>query len=244
MTKLHRRQLALNLFHFLPVTSYSHFPELLPQLHFLQSSKKHSFPTQLRPEDHHVGCSHSTLWPLCLILCPTLAQSILTALRILKWQCFNFRACFILVWQVKVKSESESHSVVSDSLRPHGFSPCNSPGQNTGVGSLFLLQGIFPTQGLNPGFPHCRWILYLLSHEGSCLASPLTNFGSAYYSFPQLHVLHSYYPSSTTSELITSLSLHRGNKPPLIHWSQKVGHSLWLFLFSVWYPISYLFQSS
>ena len=84
MTKLHQRQFVLNLFHFLPVTSYSHFPELLAQLHFLQSSKKHSFPTQLRPEDHHVGCSHSTLQSLCLILCPTLAQSILTAIRILK----------------------------------------------------------------------------------------------------------------------------------------------------------------
>ena len=43
---------------------------------------------------------------------------------------------------------SESHSVVFDSLRPHGlYSPLNSPGQNTGVGSLSLLQGIFPTQG-------------------------------------------------------------------------------------------------
>jgi len=41
----------------------------------------------------------------------------------------------------------------------------NSPGQNTGVGSLFLLQGIFPTQGLNPGLPHCRQILYQLSHK-------------------------------------------------------------------------------
>ena len=51
-------------------------------------------------------------------------------------------------------SESESHSVMSDSLRPHGlYSPWNSPGQNTGVGSLSLLQGIFPTQGSNPGLP-------------------------------------------------------------------------------------------
>ena len=58
---------------------------------------------------------------------------------------------------------SESCSVVSDSLQP----PWNSPGQNTGVGSLFLLQGIFPTQGLNSGFPHCRQILYQLSHKGS-----------------------------------------------------------------------------
>ena len=68
----------------------------------------------------------------------------------------------IVVW------ESESHSVVSDSLQPHGpYSPWNSPGQNTGVGSLSLLQGIFPTQGLNLGLPHCRGILYQLSHKGS-----------------------------------------------------------------------------
>ena len=47
--------------------------------------------------------------------------------------------------------ESESHSVMSNSLRPHGiYSPWNSPGQNTGLGSLSLLQGIFPTQGSNP----------------------------------------------------------------------------------------------
>ena len=41
----------------------------------------------------------------------------------------------------------------------------NSPGQNTGVGCHSLLQGVFPTQGLNPGLPHCRWILYQLSLE-------------------------------------------------------------------------------
>ena len=39
--------------------------------------------------------------------------------------------------------------------------------KNTGVGSLFLLQGIFPTQGSNPGLLHCRWILYQLSHKGN-----------------------------------------------------------------------------
>ena len=42
-----------------------------------------------------------------------------------------------------------------------------SPGQNTEVGSLSLLQGIFLVQGSNPGFPHCRQILYQLSHKGS-----------------------------------------------------------------------------
>jgi len=49
---------------------------------------------------------------------------------------------------------------------PHGlYSPWNSPGQNVGVGSLSLLQGIFPTQGSNSGLPHCGRILYQLSHE-------------------------------------------------------------------------------
>ena len=64
--------------------------------------------------------------------------------------------------------ESESCSVVSNSLRPHRlYRPQNSPGQNTGVGSLSLLQGIFPTQGSNPHLLHCRQILYQLSHNGS-----------------------------------------------------------------------------
>ena len=43
----------------------------------------------------------------------------------------------------------------------------DSPGKNTGVDCHDLLQGIFPTQGSNPGLPHCRWILYHLSHQGS-----------------------------------------------------------------------------
>ena len=43
----------------------------------------------------------------------------------------------------------------------------DSPGKNTGVGCLALLQGIFPTQVLNPDLLHCRQILYHLSHEGS-----------------------------------------------------------------------------
>ena len=50
---------------------------------------------------------------------------------------------------------------------PMDFSPWNSPGQNTEVGSLSLLQGIFPTQGSNPGLLHCRQIFYQLSHKGS-----------------------------------------------------------------------------
>ena len=56
-------------------------------------------------------------------------------------------------------------SVMSKSLWPHGlYSPWIPPGQNTGVDSLSLLQGIFLTQELNPGLPHHRRILYQLNH--------------------------------------------------------------------------------
>ena len=60
---------------------------------------------------------------------------------------------------------SENGSVMSDSLRLHGlYNPWDYLGQNTGVGSLSLLQRIIPSQGLNPGLPHSRRILYQLSH--------------------------------------------------------------------------------
>ena len=56
---------------------------------------------------------------------------------------------------------------MSNSLQSHGlYSPWSSPGQNTGVGSLSHLQGIFPIQGSNPDLPHCKWILYQLSYQG------------------------------------------------------------------------------
>ena len=64
-----------------------------------------------------------------------------------------------------------SHSVLSDSLQPHGLQPTrllhpwDSPGRNTGVGCHFLLQEIFPTQGSNLGLPYCRQTLYHLSHQ-------------------------------------------------------------------------------
>ena len=62
---------------------------------------------------------------------------------------------------------------MSNSSRPHGLhSPWNSPGQNTGVGSLSLLQETSPTQGSNPGLSRCRRILYQLSHQGSPRISP------------------------------------------------------------------------
>ena len=71
---------------------------------------------------------------------------------------------------------------MSDSLRPHGLQPTrllhpwDFPGKSTGVGCHFLLQGIFPTQGLNPGLPLCRWILLPAEPQGKldCGSLPLT----------------------------------------------------------------------
>ena len=73
---------------------------------------------------------------------------------------------------LKCESESVRHSVVSDSLGPHGLQstrllcPWDSPGMNTGVGCHFLLQGIFLAQGLNLGLLHCRQI-FLVSSPGN-----------------------------------------------------------------------------
>ena len=82
--------------------------------------------------------------------------------------CLSLLVFHILLTLSTFQSESESHSVVPDSLRPRGlYSPWISPAHNTGVGSRSLLQGIFPTQESNPGLLHCRWILYQPTHKGS-----------------------------------------------------------------------------
>ena len=77
------------------------------------------------------------------------------------------------VWLVFLSLTCVSCSVMSDSSWPCWLYPTsllcswNSPGKNTGVGCHFLLQGIFPTQELNPGLPYCRQILYHLNHQGN-----------------------------------------------------------------------------
>ena len=85
----------------------------------------------------------------------------------LNWGLLHCRWILYQLSYLGSPNESESRSIVSDSLRPHGlYSPWNSTGQNTGVGSLSFFQGIFQTLELNPGLLHCRWILYQLSHKG------------------------------------------------------------------------------
>ena len=68
----------------------------------------------------------------------------------------------VFVWILLVKYES--WSVMPEALQSHGlYSSSNSPDQNTGVCSCSLLQGILPTQGLNPSLGNCRQILYQLA---------------------------------------------------------------------------------
>ena len=95
------------------------------------------------------------------------------------WDCGDLGTLLVLIadshsWgPLGTESESVSHSVVFNSFQSHGLQPArllcpwDSPGKNNGVGCHSLLQGTFPTQGLNPGLPHCRQLLYYLSHWGS-----------------------------------------------------------------------------
>ena len=83
-------------------------------------------------------------------------------------------------------------------LCPTLCSPWNAPGQNTGVGSLSHLQGIFPTQGSNPGLLHCRRLLYQLSHQGSPSSSlVLSCMPQTSNAFPVLSLLSSFSSGKT-----------------------------------------------
>ena len=78
------------------------------------------------------------------------------------------KKCILNIQEPEKNPSITKGKLLSDSLQPHGlYSPWNSTGQNTGVGSLSLLQGIFPTQGLNPGLTHCRGVIDQLRHKGS-----------------------------------------------------------------------------
>ena len=79
---------------------------------------------------------------------------------------------------------------MSDSLWPHGlYNPWNSLGQNTGVGSLSFLQQISPTQELNRGVLHCRWIIYQLSYQGSPFTARQSSYSIIHWNFGDLFSL-------------------------------------------------------
>ena len=146
----HSRVQALRASICLPVFQFSRFFHLL---------------AQVKPQNPTGGfriirlcCSPFTCLPFlpCLFQCWRSPRFCLPENRCLNPDCYCFAAksCLTL-------------------LQPHGLQPArllcpwDFPSQNTGVGCHFLLQGIFPTQRLNPGLLHCRQIFYCLIHLGS-----------------------------------------------------------------------------
>ena len=132
-------------------------------------------------------------------------------------------------------------------MRPHGlYSPLNSPGHNTGVGFLSLLQGIFPTQGSNPGLLYCRWILYQLSHKESprileWVAYPFSRGSSPPRNQTRVSCIASGFftnwamrEAHADSQIRAQFSITLGLVP---HWTIQAGETPWgqslsLFIFS------------
>ena len=99
-------------------------------------------------------------------------------------------------------------------LATHGLEPArllcpwNSPGKNTWVGCHFFLQGIFPTQGLNPGLLHCRQIIYWLSYKRSQISiCPIFETFLFFLLFPSLEFLYIYSFGTLFIILIFSMSV-------------------------------------
>ena len=99
-------------------------------------------------------------------------------------------------------------------LQPHGLQPArllcpwDSPGKNTGVGGHFLLQGIFPAQGLNSSLLHCRQILHRLSHQGSPKETDVISISSEGLESLQKHCLSNilpFLPATSSLSLITRI---------------------------------------
>ena len=105
-----------------------------------------------------------------------------------------FKDFFILILYVKVKVRvAQSCLTMCD---PMDYSPWNSQGQNSGMDSHSSLQGIFPNQGSNPGFPHCRSILYQLSQKGN-----------HFYMYVCIYLLHFVCYANCQREVRTHLSI-------------------------------------
>ena len=107
--------------------------------------------------NHLILCHHLLLLPSIF---PSIRVFICSRQMAKGWELQLQHQSFQWMWKCK-------SPVVSDSLWPHRlYNPWNSPGQNTGVSSHFLLQGIFSTQESTPGLLHWRQILYQMSHQG------------------------------------------------------------------------------
>ena len=127
-------------------------------------------------------------------------------------ECSNYCTIALISHASKSENKNEICSVVSDSLQPHGlYSPWNSPGHSTGMCNHYLLQGIFPTQGSNPGLPHCRQNLYQLNQQGISNASKVT--------FKIVQAMFQQYVNWTLPDVPTGFRKGRGTRDqiPNIH---------------------------
>ena len=112
------------------------------------------FLGEVKPMDHSGSLTATSLWchqPITLLLIKIYLTS---CLLLVIWCAQLPQSCLTLFDPMECKPARL-------------LCPWDSPGKNTGMGCHSLLQGIFPTQGLNPGLPHCRQIPYHLSHQGS-----------------------------------------------------------------------------
>ena len=105
------------------------------------------------------------LWNLIIDVAQVLIYLLGSYFRyiMIKWDCLDWLEILCVPGLVDSVTLCGPRDYSPPGSSVHG----HSPGKNTGVGFHALLQGIFPTQGSNPGLPHCRWILYHLSHQGS-----------------------------------------------------------------------------
>ena len=105
-----------------------------------------------------------------LMLCPNCCNYENVLPKLINTLCSVRISWVIAIYFQSLVYACVSHSTACNSLRPHGLyptrlpCPCSSPGKNIGVSCHSLLQGVFPTQELNLGLPHCGQILYHLSH--------------------------------------------------------------------------------
>ena len=164
---------------------------------------------------------------------PQTEEPAMKPLQLSRWDMMRFK---LIEWwhympHFGTGLHSESRSVVSDSLWPHGlYSPWNSPGQNTGVGSHFLLQWIFSTQVSNPGLPHWRWILYQLSHQGSpkWRICPLWGSNSG--------------PSDYETDALPTVLRGQMNWTELMFKSLCISNRLKIYLQSFIFPLEYIIK--
>ena len=135
--------------------------------------------------------------------------------------------------KVKFLSHVQLFSTPMDCSLPSSSVHGNIPGKSTGVGCHFLLQGIFPSQGSNPGLAHCRQMLYHLSHQGSqtqpklpCLSLLFVPWGSPLLTYHPSHEGKDHHSHTTVKNLHSATRSLPSDSHLPIHWHFQVHPSV------------------